>query len=614
MSSRAPNPGSPVVVGWPAEGSIGDAVAAAAAACPGADLAIVEAPDSLPEAWLGLLSRAANSDDTIALATAWPGRPASGTPRVSVPNPACTLLRRSAFDLLGGLEPGLTDPRAALPDFAARARQLGLSCVLADGLALPDRPDPLPPCPEDEQDRLDAGPLKRALIAGRAARTGLSVTIDARALGSGVGGTQTYVAGLVLALSRSERVRVRAVLGAELEAGLRAALADAGIELSSYAAAAAGELPPTDIVHRPQQVFTPADLALLALLGERLVVSHLDLIAYRAPTYHPSAAEWAGFRRTTRLALAAADSVVFFSEHARDDALAEDLVPADRAHVAGIGVLPSTAAGTRPSRIPDGREFILMLGADYAHKNRPFALELVDELRASHGFGGLLVLAGAHVPQGGSAPVAGLDGVIDLGLVPEAEKVWLAAHAVAHMTSSVYEGFGLAPLEAAVARKPCIYAAVTSLREIVDPAAATIVPWDAEASAAAAAALLVPGPARDRHLQLLQESVDRYSWDRVIPEILDAYERAIRSPFRAAAPRAWAELEREQHMAELGRAYEQLDARTQDGRPLIDAGDPLLTPAQQRGLMRVASRHWLRAPLLGPFGLLGSARRRDAAP
>jgi hypothetical protein len=226
--------------------------------------------------------------------------------------------------------------------------------------------------------------------------------------------------------------------------------------------------------------------------------------------------------------------------------------------------------------------------------------------------------AGPHVQHGSSAeeersmlaarPALAGD-LVDLGPITEPHKRWLLEHATAHLAPSAYEGFGLAPLEAAAAERPCIYAAVTSLREIIDPAAATIAPWDVVASGNAVAPLLRPGPARERHMQLLTAALRRFSWDRVIPSVLEAYELAVSLPYRGAAPRAWADVSREQLIARYAGAYEKLSARVGDGLPLIDTGQPLLTPAEQRGLMRVASRRWLRTPALGMFGLLGRETR-----
>jgi glycosyltransferase involved in cell wall biosynthesis len=599
---------------------------------------VVACRNELPQRWLDLLGAALHSDDVIAAATA-----AGGPWGSHRPNPSCTLINPDVFDLLDGFDPDFPHPEAALADFVARARALGLRCAVVAELSLPSEPS----CPPNElallrerhpwlsaaqegEAALDPGPLRRALVVARAARDGLSVTIDARSLGSGFGGTQTYVGGLVLALaSASARLRVRAVLASDPEPELRDAFLRAGVELVSYEQAAAGELPLTDVVHRPQQVFTPSDLRLLELLGERLVVSHMDLIAYRAPTYHASVEQWRAYVRTTRAALAATDVALFFSEHSRRDALSEDLIPADRALVAGIGITANAAAvpASAPALVTGDRELLVMIGADYAHKNREFALELVDQLRERHGWDGLLVLAGPHVAHGSSGRVSASQrsDVLDLGPVSEAEKSWLAQNAVAHLAPSVYEGFGLAPLEAAAAGRPCIYAAVTSLREIIDPAAATIVPWDPAASADAAIALLRPGLERDEHLRLLSAALERHTWEHVVPRILDAYELAVSSPYRAAAPRAQAELEREQHIVELDKALHELSARVEDGLQLIDARDPLLSAAQRHGLMRVASRRWVRGPLLGFLSLLGighsdsdrppaDGKRPDAAP
>jgi hypothetical protein len=86
------------------------------------------------------------------------------------------------------------------------------------------------------------------------------------------------------------------------------------------------------------------------------------------------------------------------------------------------------------------------------------------------------------------------------------------------------------------------------------------------------------------------------------------------SPYRSSVPRAWEELERERLLAETHASYIDLLDRVKHGLPLIDR-DGLLTPEQQRGLLRIATRAWLRRPLLGPvgvFGEIGADRRRGA--
>ena len=139
----------------------------------------------------------------------------------------------------------------------------------------------------------------------------------------------------------------------------------AGVRVITYEQAVAG-VPRTDLVHRPQQVFTPHDLRLLQMVGDRIVVSQLDLISYRNPSYHASIEDWHDYRRATHLALAIADATVFLSEHSRAEAIAEELVEPERAAVAGIGLEPLSIghgggiAGRGPTGCPMDRRFLLV--------------------------------------------------------------------------------------------------------------------------------------------------------------------------------------------------------------------------------------------------------------
>jgi glycosyltransferase involved in cell wall biosynthesis len=446
------------------------------------------------------------------------------------------------------------------------------------------------------------------------------VTIDGRGLGSSASGTQTYVSGLITALASSGRAEVRVAAGSRVPQELLDRFRTAGAHIDRLGEGddpAAGRRR-TDIVHRPQQAFVPEDLRLLRALGERIVISHLDLIAYRNPTYHAAPEDWIRYRATTRLALSAADAVVFFSEHARSDALAEDLVEPDRTALAGVGMDDGNArapGAQHPAAVPANAPLLVVIGADYRHKNRVFALRLLDELVETHNWPGRLVLAGGHVAHGSSAPEEAellktrpelAARTVDLGPIGEAEKRWLLEHATALLAPSVYEGFGLVPLEAARAGLPCLYAPVTSMVEVVGPELATLVPWDAAASAARVLPLLSPGVERDRHVEALRGALANWGWDSVVEHILSAYALALAGPYRTSAPRAWSELEREELIVGLYEARRDFERRVAHGLPLIDRGG-LLTREQQRGLMRIAARPWLRAAVLGPVGLLGSS-------
>jgi glycosyltransferase involved in cell wall biosynthesis len=581
-------------------------------------------------------------------------------PRISCAGHHCVYLRRALFDRLSGFDPALTDAAVAMAALSRHAVELGMAHVAADDVYVAQVPRAIEQIPEGKGDactpvdlargnvagsppRLsavdgleDRSVLRRSLASARVALHGMSVTIDARAVvGGGVGGTQLYAVELILALAAGSELRLRAVVPPDLPADVADRFAQLPeLEVITYEQAVAG-VRPSDVVHRPQQVFTVDDLALLQMLGERIVVGQQDLIAYRNPAYHESIERWLGYRRTTRLALAAADRVALFSEHAMNDVLAEDLIDRGRCDIVGIGADGlARAAPAQVPGVPPDRDLLVCIGADYLHKNRPFALALLQALRTRHGWDGILVLAGGRVSHGSSreeeeafmADHPGLiDFVIDVGVVDEGQKAWLYERARAVVYPTLYEGFGLVPFEAAMSGAPCLFAPQAALGELAGPDAATLVPWDAQLSSDAVAPLLVDGPARERHLRLLLEGVERASWSGVVERLHATYERTIDAPYRASAPHAWLELERERFIASLEtvadeyqQAYHELRANVGPGLPLVAEGG-LLSRDEQRGLMRIASRRALHGLMLKPVGLLGrigaqTAGAADASP
>ena len=119
-----------------------------------------------------------------------------------------------------------------------------------------------------------------------------------------------------------------------LDAATRAALEDPAGNVLVATSDAAAPSARADVVHRPHQIGTPADLAVLAGLADRLVVTHQDLISFHNPGYFPFGAAWEGYRDLTRRALAAADRVLFFSAHAGRRA---------RRRAGGAGTVPTSS-------------------------------------------------------------------------------------------------------------------------------------------------------------------------------------------------------------------------------------------------------------------------------
>jgi hypothetical protein len=320
--------------------------------------------------------------------------------------------------------------------------------------------------------------------------------------------------------------------------------------------------------------------------------------------------------------------VVVFSDHTRRELVADALVENERIRIVPPGLDHRGAGGgARPPALDEVDDqlatgFLLCLGTDFRHKNRVFALRLLEALRTEHDWHGSLVLAGTHIPHGSSLELErvfleehpGLsEAVVTLGPVDEQEKAWLIAHAGAVVYPSVYEGFGLVPFESALSGVPCLFAAQSSLAEAAPEGTATILPWDPVESAAGAHALLTDPEVRAQHVQALARAAGELTWDATAAAMAEVYREAAQAPVREAGTLARDAVERERrlraaHEAVVGRLigerehaqrmYDDLNAKVGSGLSLIGPHGTLPENAQ-RALLTISARPALSRPLYG---------------
>ena len=634
-----------------------------------ADVVVLEEPCLVPAGWLERLREAAAQDTNTATvssladsgtALSLADEPCHGSdlaevarrlaadtlrlrPRLSRAVGPCVYVRRESLELVGLLDEELELPAALELDFAQRCLLSGLSHVLADdvvvGRAAPmsERPQPTPEgrllerypyLPETPL--AQSGVLEHALRAARGQPEQVLLTLDARALDGAVTGTQVHILELIRALAHSGSVRMRVLVwGERIDAGTLTLLGGLPETEVLMAEDVGADTPRSTIFHRPQQAFSPGDVTLALALGERVVLSQLDLIAYSNPGYFADAASWEAYRRSSRHGLSAAERVVVFSEHTRQELLSDALLPAERIRVVPPGLDHRAAhSQRRPPALEDGPSdaiaagFLLCLGTDFRHKNRVFALRLLSSLRDEHGWEGILVLAGTHIPHGSSREIEAdylhehpelREFVVDLGSVSEAEKAWLLAHTQAVVYPSVYEGFGLVPFESALGGAPCVFAPRSSLAEVAPVGTATILPWDPVQSAAALGALLSDPDVRARHIQTLAEAARPLTWAAAAASMVAVYREAAAAPVREAAvlSRDLAERERaliSSHRRDVERLIDERELVLGDHRKLlaeVGPGRSLVGPGGslpedlQRMLLALSARPALARPLFG---------------
>lgn len=116
------------------------------------------------------------------------------------------------------------------------------------------------------------------------------------------------------------------------------------------------------------------------------------------------------------------------------------------------------------------------------------------------------------------------DSVRFLGFVPIDTLRAFYQAASAFVFPSLYEGFGLPPLEAMACGTPVVCSSVSSLPEVVGDAAEIVNPENVFDIARGMREVLVNQSLRGRLVDLGFEQAQRFSWKRTARQVLDAYE------------------------------------------------------------------------------------------
>ncbi len=183
---------------------------------------------------------------------------------------------------------------------------------------------------------------------------------------------------------------------------------------------------------------------------------------------------------------------------------------------------------TQPNRPKE--DYILFVGSVEPRKNINTLLQAYERMRLSHpSIKTKLMIIGGENPIFANQTLA-IDkyksDIIIKGFVEEDQlrEYYLSALLVAY--PSLYEGFGLPPLEAMASGTPVITSNTSSLPEVVADAAITIHPYDVTSLADALYRLITNESLRDELIAKGLEQVGRFSWYRVARGVLSAYYQA----------------------------------------------------------------------------------------
>jgi glycosyltransferase involved in cell wall biosynthesis len=259
------------------------------------------------------------------------------------------------------------------------------------------------------------------------------------------------------------------------------------------------------IVHFPLTVAVPRPTRHQAFVQTLLDVQHLDLpqlfgraeLAYRRHFYE-------GGAKT-------ADAVVTISEFAKTRMIELLDIPAEKIHVAHLAV--DSDAFT--PNLAERDDFVLYPARGWPHKNHARLIEAMELVRRERP-GMRLVLTGGGLDTLGELP----DWVERRGLVSSEALRELYRRAAVLAFPSLYEGFGLPPLEAMASGCPVAASSAGSIPEVCGNAAVLFDPLEAESIAAG----ILDALARAAELAPIGlRHVKGFTWERCRDVHLDVY-------------------------------------------------------------------------------------------
>lgn len=256
------------------------------------------------------------------------------------------------------------------------------------------------------------------------------------------------------------------------------------------------------------------------LTGKRRVTTVYDMIH---ELHYPGDAT----AEQKRLSVARADHVLCISHNTKKD-LCELLgVPEKRATVTHLTYDDfSAAAGSEPPALLGGASYILFVGNRSGHKNFGALMQAFASLpRLVRDFR-LAFFGGPPLDAAERAKAAEL-------CLPASALVHLSggddrlgqayAHATAFVYPSLYEGFGIPPLEAMSAGCPVLSSNSSSLPEVVGEAALTFDPRNVEALRDALDRITQSDSLRQELIQRGHQQRRQFSRERCVAETLAVY-------------------------------------------------------------------------------------------
>lgn len=252
----------------------------------------------------------------------------------------------------------------------------------------------------------------------------------------------------------------------------------------------------------------------------------------------PETMNESNFRRIRRdigYSVARSDRIVTISEFSKKEIHELLQVPKEKIEV--VYSAPSITTGVTDFRLVQERlkiqkPYLLYVGTIEPRKNLTRLIQAFDWLKKEKQIPHQLILAGGggwkteEIHQ--TAEAAQFAGEIRFtGYLSSEEKNALYQNADAMVFPSLYEGFGMPPLEAMLFECPVICSDAASLPEIVGDAAELVDPLDVQAIADGIWRVLSNKDYRASLIEKGAQQALRFSWDRSAEKMIQIYKETL---------------------------------------------------------------------------------------
>jgi glycosyltransferase involved in cell wall biosynthesis len=281
------------------------------------------------------------------------------------------------------------------------------------------------------------------------------------------------------------------------------------------------------------------NLPLTRIPGKRLVLTVHDVIPLLLPQTVSAAYRWQ-FRVWLARSIRVADRIICVSERTRLDLQSRYPAASEKTVVVPHGVdhvdrvpPPDSAGEAFLQKLALPGNFILYAGSLDARKNVGLLLDAVGRLKAKGRPVTTVVVGqkwfGAEVAERRTAEAVsdGCD-VRALDYLDESLFYAVMRRATLFVFPSLYEGFGLPPLEAMRLGVPVVCSSGGALPEVCGDAALLVAPDDAEGLANALHRLLDSPDERRMRISAGRRRAAAFTWDATAKQTIEVYRQALR--------------------------------------------------------------------------------------